>query len=250
MSGYNPFSLQDKNILVTGASSGIGKAIAVECSRMGANLFITARREDMLAVTLAEMEGDGNHMIPADLTDEESVGKMVKELPRLDGVVHCAGIGDRTLCRMIREKDIERVMSVNFSAPVLLQRSLLKSKLMNNGSSIVFIASRAPFAPTVGNGLYGASKGALIAFARVLALELAPKEIRVNSINPAMVWTDLIQRDSEIMNVDYHEKEKKYPLGRYGKPSDIAYLVLYMLSDCSQWMTGSSVDITGGVIDL
>ena len=117
---------------------------------------------------------------------------------------------------------------------------------MEPASSIVFIASRAPFAPAIGNGIYSASKGALIAYAKVLGLELANKLIRVNCICPAMVWTELIQRDAEKTGVDYHEAEKSYPLKRYGKPEDIANLAVYLLSDASSWMTGSCIDITGG----
>ena len=150
------------------------------------------------------------------------------------------------MLKMARKKDIERVMKANFDGPVLLQRALLKKKKVKSSSSIVFIASRAPFAPTPGNGLYAASKGALIAYAKVLGLELANQLIRVNCICPAMVWTELVQRDAELTGADYHEAEKSYPLKRYGKPEDIANLVVYLLSDASTWMTGSCIDITGG----
>jgi NAD(P)-dependent dehydrogenase (short-subunit alcohol dehydrogenase family) len=147
---------------------------------------------------------------------------------------------------MAREKDIERVMSANFNAPVLLQRALLKKKKIQAEASIVFIASRAPFAPTIGNGLYAASKGAMLAYAKVLGLELAPQLIRVNCICPAMVWTELVERDATLTGADYHEAEKNYPLKRYGKPEDVANLAIYLLSDASCWMTGSNIDITGG----
>ena len=243
---YNPFSLKDKTILVTGASSGIGRAIAIECSKMGAVVVASARNRERLEQTLFQMNGEGHLSITADLGDADDVERMVKQLPQLDGVVHCAGIGDRTLGKMVREKDIERVMKTNFDAPVLLQRALLKKKLIKQSSSIVFIASRAPFAPTIGNGLYAASKGAIIAYSKVLGLELASQKIRVNCICPAMVWTELVERDALLTGADYHEAEKAYPLGRYGQPEDVAYLCIYLLSDASGWMTGSSVDITGG----
>lgn len=242
----NPFSLEGKTILVTGATSGIGKAIAIECSKMGATLIVTGRNEDKLFDTLRKIELKMPLGVIADLATEEGIEKLVDICPTLDGVVHCAGIGDRTLLKMVREKDIERVMSANFNAPVLLQRALLKKKKIKSESSIVFIASRAPFAPTIGNGIYSASKGALIAYAKVLGLELAPQKIRVNCICPAMVWTPLVERDSQLTGADYHEKEKEYPLGRYGKPEDIAYLSIYLLSDASSWMSGSCIDITGG----
>lgn len=242
----SPFSLENKVILVTGGSSGIGRAIAIECSRMGASVVITGRNEIRLQDTLSALQGDNHTAVTADLTNTEEIDKLVGQLPQLDGVVHCAGIGDRTLCKMVREKDLERVMNTNFDAPVLLQRMLLKKKLVKPAASIVFIASRAPFAPAVGNALYSASKGALIAYAKVLALELAPQRIRVNCINPGMVWTELIKKDAEITGTDFSAEEKKYPLGRYGQPEDVAYLAIYMLSDASAWMTGSDVDISGG----
>lgn len=246
MTNFNPFSLENKAILVTGASSGIGRETAVVCSRMGASVIVTGRNKERLEETLKQLSGTGHVAYPADLTDERGISALAESCPSLDGIVHCAGIGDRTLLKNIRESDLTRVMNINFNSPVLLQRALLKNKKVKSGASIVFIASRAPFAPTIGNGLYSASKGALIAYAKVLGLELAPKKIRVNCICPAMVWTDLIERDAALMGVDYHEAEKEYPLKRYGKPEDIANLAIYLLSNASNWMTGSCIDITGG----
>lgn len=248
---HNPFSLAGKNILITGASGGIGRGVALECARLGARIFISGRKEEKLNGLLSSIpDGTEAVSIPCDLTDETSIENLAGCVEPLDGVVHCAGIGDRTLTKMVRPKDIERVMATNFNAPVLLQSLLLKNKKIKKEASVVFIASRAPFAPTIGNGLYAASKGALIAYSKVLGLELAPRKIRVNCICPAMVWTELIEKDAEIMGVDYHEVEKSYPLGRYGKPEDIAGLAVYLLSDSSGWMTGSSIDITGGTISL
>lgn len=250
MTSYNPFSLVGKNILVTGSSSGIGRGVAIECSIMGASVIITGRNKERLDNTFAQLEGNNNKEIIADLRRKDGIDLLVSSIPMLDGVVHCAGIGDRTLCKTVKEEDLERVMSINFNSPVLLQGRLLKEKKISPSSSIVFIASRAPFAPTIGNGLYSASKGALIAYAKVLSLELAPRGIRVNSICPAMVWTELIEKDSILTGVDYHEAEKKYPLKRYGNPKDVAHLAVYLLSDASLWMTGSCIDITGGAYSL
>ena len=243
---FNPFSLAGKTILVTGASSGIGRATAVVCSKMGADVVITGRNGQRLTETLDLLEGDNKSCIIADLTDTDQIDILVSRLPQLTGVVHCAGIGNRSLLRTVKEKDLTRVMRTNFESPVLLQKVLLKNKKLLPSSSVVFIASRAPFAPTVGNGIYAASKGALIAYAKVLSLEVANRLIRVNCICPAMVWTELIERDAEMTGTDYHEAEKSYPLGRYGQPEDVATLAVYLLSDASSWMTGSCIDITGG----
>ena len=247
---FNPFTLCGKKILVTGASSGIGKSVAITCSKMGADIIITGRNENRLTETFQQLEGDNNVKIIADLTAVSEIEALVSELPQLSGVVHCAGIGDRTLLKMVKESDITRVMRTNFDSPVLLQKALLKNKKILSSASIVFIASRAPFAPSIGNGIYSASKGALIAYAKVLGLELANRLIRVNCICPAMVWTELIKRDSELTGTDYHEAEKYYPLKRYGTPEDIANLAVYLLSDASTWMTGSCIDITGGANSL
>lgn len=243
---FNPFSLTGKTILVTGASSGIGREIAIVCSKMGANVIISGRNESRLSATFSQLIGHDNIQITADLTETDQIDNLVTKLPSLTGVVHCAGIGDRSMLKMVKEKDITKVMRTNFESPVLLQKSLLKKKKLEAGASIVFVASRAPFAPTIGNGIYAASKGALIAYAKVLGLEVANQLIRVNCICPAMVWTELIERDAQLTGANYHEAEKSYPLKRFGKPEDVANLAVYLLSDASSWMTGSCVDITGG----
>lgn len=240
----SPFSLVGKTILVTGASSGIGRGIAVACARMGANVIVTARNLVRLQETLAAMSGDKHAIIVADLTDNLQRQQLVEQLPALDGLVHCAGVGSRVPCKNIEQSDINYVMQPNFMAPVLLQTELLSAKKITKSASIVFIASRAADMPSVGNAVYSASKGAIISYAKCLALELAPRKVRVNCICPAMVWTDLALTGASREQLE--EAEQKYPLKRYGQPEDVAYLAVYMLSDASSWMTGSCVDITGG----
>lgn len=244
--GYNPFTLEGKTVLVTGASSGIGRSIAVECSKLGARVYITARNEERLKETLSMMEGEGHQYVCSDLTDESSIQTLVEQLPSLNGVVHNAGMGDRMLCKMLKQENVERVMKTNFEGPVLLQKYLLKKKKIEKEGSIVFIASRAPFAPATGNSIYAASKGAILGYAKCLGLEVAPQLIRVNSICPAMVWTELVAKDAAQTDGNYEEAQLKYPLKRFGKPEDVAWLTVYLLSDASGWMTGSQIDITGG----
>lgn len=245
MAGFNPFSLGGKTILVTGASSGIGRGIAITCSKMGAGIIINGRNQAKLEETLSQMEGVGHSLAVGDLTDSESLMPLVEGLPKLDGVVHCAGTGQRILCKDLYSDDVNEVMDINFKAPVMLQAELLRQKKINKGASIVFVASIASWSPSLGNAVYSASKGAIISYANCLALELAPRKIRVNCISPAMVWTDLVLiggTDQELLKED----ESRYPLGRYGQPEDIANLAVYMLSDASAWMTGSNVKISGG----
>ena len=242
---FNPFSLSGKTILVTGASSGIGRGIAISCSMMGARVIINGRNTQKLSDTLSQMSGDGHEMVSGDLTDSVALESIVNTIPKLDGIVHSAGIGTRVLCKNIVESDIDQTISTNFKAPVLLQTEILKKKKLNKGGSIVFIASMSYDSPSVGNSLYAASKGALISYANCLQLELAPRMVRVNCISPAMVWTDLIFKGG-LTEDELREDEQKYPLKRYGKPEDIANLVIYLLSDASAWMTGSNLKITGG----
>lgn len=200
--------------------------------------------------TLVLMEDEGHQMFLSDLSEGQDIEALADNLSVLDGVVHSAGIQERMLCKMLKVSDIEKTMAVNFNAPVLLQRALLRKKKVSKGASVVFIASRAVFAPSLGNALYSASKAAILSYAKVLGLELASQQIRVNSICPAMVWTDLIAKDAAMVGVDYEKAQKAYPLQRYGKPEDIAYLAVYLLSDASSWMSGSVIDITGGANSL
>lgn len=242
---FNPFSLDGKTLLVTGASSGIGRGIAITCSKMGATVVISGRNTSKLNETLSQLEGGRNLMVVCDLTDSQSLSSLVGALPKLDGVVHCAGIGQRIPCKLLSEGLVDEVMDANCKAPIMLQSELLKQNKLNKGGSIVFIASMAIWSPSIGNSVYSASKGAIVSFANCLAVELAPRKIRVNCISPAMVWTDLLSKDGldeEQLKAD----ESNYPLKRYGTPEDIANLAVYMLSDASTWMTGSNVKISGG----
>lgn len=247
MNNKNPFSLVNKRILVTGASSGIGQAISIAISWMGGSVIISGRNPEKLKNTLSMLcnEERDNQIIIADLTKEDDINVLIDKISNIDGVVYCAGIDFRMPAKMISHDDLNLVMSTNFNGSVLLQSALLSSKKINKKSSIVFISSIAVNSPSIGHSLYSASKGAISSYAKCLALELAPRGIRVNCICPAMVWTDLIKR-GEVTEEQLREDESKYPLKRYGTPEDIAYLAVYLLSDASSWMTGSSIDITGG----
>lgn len=128
MTTFNPFTLEGKTILVTGASSGIGRGIAIACSKMGATVIINGRNEQRLAETMTEMQGEENLSLAADLSDSNSLTGMVSRLPKLDGIVHCAGIGQRVLCKQLQEADLDTMMDVNFKAPVMLQTEILKQK--------------------------------------------------------------------------------------------------------------------------
>jgi NAD(P)-dependent dehydrogenase (short-subunit alcohol dehydrogenase family) len=240
----NPFTLSGKTILVTGASAGIGRGIAIACAGMGAQVILTARNIERLQETLTQLEGEGHTYIAADLTNEAERIALVEQLPILDGVVQCAGVGNRVPCKMLVQEDLDRVMKPNTEAPMLLQSLLLSEKKLKKQASVVFIASAAATMPVTGNAVYSASKAALVAYAKCLAQELAPRQIRVNSISPTMVWTDLALVGATVEQL--REAQLSYPLKRYGQPEDIANLAIYLLSDASAWMTGSNIEITGG----
>ena len=245
MSSFNPFTLEGKVIFVTGASSGIGRQIAINCSRMGATVILNGRNKERLQEVLKELENDNHQIAEGDITQNADISSIIDNLPKLDGIVHCAGIDHRKPAKFMEEEDINRVMGTNFAAPILLQSELLRQKKVKAGASIIFMSSMAANSPSMGHGLYSASKGALISYADCLALELAPRKIRVNCICPGMVWTKLILQD-EVTEEELKKDEETYPLKRYGTPDDIANLAIYLLSDAASWVTSSHISITGG----
>ena len=244
MEQLNPFSLEGKHILVTGASSGIGKSIALACANMGASIVLNGRNEERLKNVLSLLPLGCHKIIASDLRERDSVSSMIKQTPELDGIVHCAGVANRVPCKSISQSDIDFIMKTNVEAPILLQAELLAKKKLKKGASIIFISSRAYQSPSVGNAVYSASKGAIVSYAKCLALEVSTRQIRVNCICPGMVWTDLIT--SVLSEDDLEIAEHKYPLKRFGRVDDIANLAVFLLSDASSWVTGTAIDISGG----
>lgn len=243
---YNPFTLEGKNILVTGASSGIGKAIAIETSKMGASVIITGRNEQKLKETYSLLEGSGHDLIVADLSIKEDLDRLHNELPVINGLVNCAGITKVLPFPFATRYSFEEVMNVNFFAPTELTRLLVKSKKIGKGGSIVFISSvSGVYCSAVASSIYSSSKGAVNGLIKGVALDLAPKGIRVNSVNPGMINTDIFA-GSAITDEQLKIDMLRYPLGRYGKPEEVAYAVIYLLSNAASWITGSNLLIDGG----
>jgi NAD(P)-dependent dehydrogenase (short-subunit alcohol dehydrogenase family) len=239
------FGLQDKAILVSGASSGIGRAIAIMCAEQGGDLILTARNTERLEETL-QLLPKGNHSyLTADLTSEENIVALVEELPVLDGLILNAGMVKTLPVRFIKKGDLDNMFNLTLHSSVLLIQQLLKYKKLKSGASICFMSSVASHKFTIGNSMYSSAKGALNSFAKSLALELAPKQIRVNAILPGMVETSILN-DGAISSEQLKEHVKNYPMGRFGVPDDIAGLTVYLMSDVSKWMTGSLLTIDGG----
>jgi len=243
---YNPFSLSGKNILITGASSGIGKATAIECSKMGATVMITGRNEQRLDETFDQLKGNGHLRFIADLCVEEDLNNLNRNLPEINGLVNAAGIVKTLPFQFINQAALSSIFNINLIAPVLLSQKLIKAKKLYKESSVVFISSiSGPIIATKGQSAYAASKGAVGSMVKNMALELASKKIRVNCVLPGMTETPLIYRD-DLTSEQLAADMKLYPLKRYGKPEDIAFAIIYLLSDASAWVTGTNLIIDGG----
>lgn len=247
----NPFSLKNKNILITGASSGIGRQCAITFSQLGANVILIARNKERLKDTFNKLE-KGNHLIISqDITEydklEEIVNAAVDKIGKISGFVHSAGIEMTLPLRNMQPSYYEKMFSVNVIAGFELARIISKKKYINKErASFVFISSVMGI---VGNPAligYSASKGALISATKSIAIELVSKNIRVNSISPGHVKTEMANSLFEKIS----EKSKKeiiemHPLG-LGKPEDIANACAFLLSDASRWITGTNLIVDGG----
>lgn len=242
---YNPFSLNGKTILVTGASSGIGKAVSIECSKLGAKVVITGRDSDRLDSTFKQLEGDGHIIIPADLTEYSDIEKIVGLCPPLDGFVNNAGITKVQLVKSIKKEVLNDIFNINTIAPILLTQLLVKKNAFKEKSSIVFTSSLSGiYCVHYGESIYAASKGAISGFAKGAALDLSRKQIRVNSVNPGIIMTNIF--GDILSSQELEEKRKFFPLKRFGEPNDVAFAIIYFLSDASSWVTGADLKIDGG----
>ena len=242
---YNPFSLEGKTVLVTGASSGIGQATAIECSKMGAKVVITGRNEERLNETFSQLEGEGHQIIVADLNTQDDIDALVDACPVLDGLVNNAGRGKSKPVNFLKLEDLQDVYQTNLFGVALLTKGLLKKKKLGKGSSIVFTSSISSYMTAAGLSIYASSKAAVCGYMRTCAIELGVKGIRSNAVLPGMVETKLINSGT-YTDEDKQKDLNLYPLGRYGRPTDIAHGIIYLLSDASVWVTGLELVIDGG----
>ena len=247
MEGYNPFSLECKVILITGAAGGIGRATAIECAKLGARLILTDINENGLQTTLGMLENRELHRyVVANLTVDDEIDTLVGEIDKLDGFVSNAGVTKPAPVKFVNRTDLERIMSINAMAPMYLTQRLLKKKKFSKKSSIVFTVSiGGVYTTAYGNAMYGSSKGALQVFMKNVALESAVNGIRCNSVNPGMINTGLLQSGT-YYEEDRHKDMQTYPMKRYGEPREVALGIVYLLSDASSFVTGHSLIIDGG----
>lgn len=235
------FNIEGKTILITGASSGLGKEIAIKCSEKGAQLIITGRDKDKLADTHNQLKGT-NQSITCDLSEEVNIVELVKELPPLDGVIFCAGVIEYNPVKFINSAKIKNTFAINFDSQALLTQQLIKHKKLKSQSSLVYVSSIASKIGVPGTALYAASKASLNAFVKVTASELAGQKIRANSICPGIVVTPMGEHAQDMSN----DLEKDYPLG-LGQPIDVVGPCIFFLSDASKWITGSELIMDGGL---
>lgn len=245
---YNPFSLEGKIILITGASSGIGRSTAIECSKLGARVILTARNESRLQETLSLMERQEEHkIIIADMSYEVELDHLVQNVEdKIDGLVNNAGYIITTPIKFINSDKVKDIFMVNAFAPILLVQKLLKNRKFAKNASIVFTSSiGGTKIGSIGNSLYSATKSGISGFAKNAALEFAQLGIRVNTVCPGMIQTSIMKTGTisdEQLNIDM----QKYPLKRYGKPEEVAFGIIYLLSDASTFTVGSDLVIDGG----
>ena len=247
----NPFSLTGKTILVTGASSGIGRGIAIACAQMGAAVILNGRNRERLEETLSMMEG-ANHMIMlADLSCQEELESLSDSLPELQGWVNSAGIPKVSSIKHFDRESVEDIFNVNTISTMLLLSLLLKKKKLKRGASVVFISAvTGAFVGSKGDTSYCATKGAVNGFMKGAALELAPLGIRINSVNPGLVPTNILNLANGIAGEEHHVEImlEKYPLKRLGTPEDIANGAVYLLSEAASWVTGINLVVDGGYL--
>ena len=237
------FSLKDKTILITGASSGIGKQSAIEISNSGANLIITGRNKTNLKKTLALCKKGNHKLIISDLTNNIQLENLVSKIDKIDGIVHSAGISNSVISKFINSDIIYEMMDINFRAPVLLTSLLLRNKKINKEASLIFMSSIATIYPVIGSALYTSSKSALEGFVKTLSLEIAPKKMRANCLLPSFVDTPMINEIKPLINdKTIASNENLLKLG-IGTPTDVANTIIFLLSDEARWITGENIKI-------
>ena len=241
MSGFD--TLKNKKILVVGATGGLGSAIARFLSTKGAALFVSGRNQEALSVIAQDLGVDS---LALNLNNASERVSLVDTVGALDGVVYAAGVSPVAPVRYLKDAEITTCLDLNTMVPLLLVRDLFKQKKLNAGASIVWLSSVASSRGTAGYAAYSASKAALEAAARCLALELAPKAMRVNCLAPGMIETGMANAAAERISTEalaVHLKD--YPLGA-GRPKDVAAATAFLLSEAARWITGTTLPVDGG----
>lgn len=249
----NPLDLSGRRILVTGASadSDIGRALCTTVAGLGAALTLVGRRPDALEETRAQLDDPERHRVAAfDLADLDAIPAWLKGLAAegpFDGLVHSASVQGYTVLRQMSRAQIDRYLTLNVGAALMLARGFSQKGIhAPDGGSIALIGSVAGLKGQKGRSLYAASKAALVAVARSLALELADRRIRVNVVAPAVVMGAKAAEQFAMLPADQNASlAAAHPLG-YGTPQDVADAVSFLLADTGRWITGVTLPVDGG----
>ena len=248
---FNPFTLSEKTILITGASSGIGRQCAIDCSQMGARVVLIGRNEERLAETRRQMTGNGHVVMSFDLTDFDRIGMLVADIVvrcgPLHGILHCAGISTTLPLKLMSTEQLDRFFRNNVYSAIELTREVCKiGHMPKEGGSIVFFSSIMGCVGESGKSLYGMTKGALISAVRSLACEYARRNIRFNSVSPGAILTPINADLPHMADPDLRRQlEDKHLLG-LGRTEDVSNACIYLLSDASRWVTGQNLIVDGG----
>ena len=247
---FNPFTLKEKTIIVTGASSGIGRQCAIDCSKMGAKIILIARNQERLEETLCSLDNNDHQVYSYDLTQIDGIKDLVNEIVssngKINGLIHAAGIEITKPIKLLEPCDFEMIYRTNNLSGFELMRQLSSIKNMNKGGSIIFISSITAIIGRSGVAAYAASKGAMISATKSFALELAKRQIRVNCISPGTILTPMMQKYlNDLDEISRQKRVDGFPLG-LGETTDISNACIYLLSDASRWITGQNIIIDGG----
>ncbi len=245
---YNPYTLEGKTILVTGASTGIGRQVAIDCAKFGAKLILSDVDEEKLNKVLGELEGDGHMAAVCDLTDEEQIAALVDRCPVLDGLSNNAGVSKSIFMKFVSQKALNESAAINTFGPALLLQKLVRKKKLSKRSSVVFTTSvSGVYTVHYGDSVNAMTTGALNAFAKAAALDLGAQGIRVNCVNPSVIVTENTFEGSLLTEEEIKEKQAYFPLQkRFGQPDDVSAPIVFLLSDASSWITGAKLPIDGG----
>lgn len=243
-------SLENKTIVVTGASSGLGRSISISISKMKGKVVMIARDEERLEETSNMLDGDGHSYRKFNLLDfseiKQLMSSVIKEHGKIDGLVHAAGIESTTPLKALSYKSLDEIFKINVYAGIELTKHFTKKDNFNSSGSIVFLSSVMGSLGEKGKIAYCGTKAAIKNMVKPLALELAVKEIRVNSISPGLVMTPMTEKlFLSITEKNIEEIKGKHPLG-LGEPKDVAALCVFLLSNSSKWITGTDITIDGG----
>ena len=243
----NPLDMQGRAVLVTGASSGLGRETAILLSELNARVALSGRSRERLEETLGLMSGEGHRIEPFDLNETDAIPDWIKrivaETGPLGGLVHSAGVVNITPLQVVSTARIESLMRTNVTSAIMLVRGFRRSGCSLRGSGIVLYSSAAGIVGTPGATAYAASKAALIGFAKSAALELVTSGLRINCVAPGIVETAMV--DLTQTQDQYETIKSKHPMG-FGHPRDVAYAAAFLLAETSRWITGTTLVVDGG----